>query len=365
MKKRNREIRNGRIFVLSILFFVFILLSVSFVSACTSTCTTLNAYRCIGGDSSEQCQQSGSCLVWSGADCAYGCNSASGQCNPPKANLNQPTGQCVAGVGKVDLSWSGVGENGGNSYWIGIAEGNQLGSTTVSYWDRQVSGTSYPAVSGTLSSSNSVIYSYIVSPLNLAAGKTYTAWIWNGQSSDPKQFNIPSTCGGGGSPATIDVYNTVCSGTNSAIYLSWSGTGWSGDWNSKTFPGNNYAIGISQGWSWSNGAPVGSFWDTLVTGTTHTSVNGESEVYFNGGVNPLSLVPGTFYYAWINNGIGNSNPTQFTAKNCNPMLSCTNECSSTGQTQCSGSNQLTCGNYDADSCLEWFNTASCAYGCNS
>ncbi|MDO8460247.1 MAG: hypothetical protein Q7S74_04005, partial [Nanoarchaeota archaeon] len=163
------------------------------------------------------------------------------------------------------------------------------------------------------------------------------------------------------SAATIDVFNPVCSGSNSAIYLAWHGAGWSGTWPG-TPGGNNYAIGISQGWS--SGAPVGNFWDTLVTGTTHTSVNGESEVYFNGGVNPLSLVPGNSYYAWINNGVGNSNPVQFTAQSCGSS-SCSNECSSTGQNQCSGSDQLTCGNYDADSCLEWFNTASCAYGCNS
>ncbi|MDD2731956.1 MAG: hypothetical protein PHI53_02040 [Candidatus Pacebacteria bacterium] len=51
--------------------------------------------------------------------------------------------------------------------------------------------------------------------------------------------------------------------------------------------------------------------------------------------------------------------------------SCENECSTIGATRCSGNNRQTCGNYDADSCLEWGNTTactgdtSCGYGtCN-
>ena len=41
-------------------------------------------------------------------------------------------------------------------------------------------------------------------------------------------------------------------------------------------------------------------------------------------------------------------------------LLCANECSSSGQRQCSGSNSYqTCGNYDADSCLEWGSATSC------
>jgi len=41
---------------------------------------------------------------------------------------------------------------------------------------------------------------------------------------------------------------------------------------------------------------------------------------------------------------------------CNPP-SCTNDCSS-GQTRCSGNVKQTCGNYDADSCLEWPSSAN-------
>lgn len=42
---------------------------------------------------------------------------------------------------------------------------------------------------------------------------------------------------------------------------------------------------------------------------------------------------------------------------------CTNDCSASGQTQCSGSNIQTCGNYDADVCLEWGGSSACACGC--
>ena len=40
-------------------------------------------------------------------------------------------------------------------------------------------------------------------------------------------------------------------------------------------------------------------------------------------------------------------------------VTCTNECSSSGATTCSGSIKQTCGNYDADSCLEWGNNLDC------
>jgi len=51
-----------------------------------------------------------------------------------------------------------------------------------------------------------------------------------------------------------------------------------------------------------------------------------------------------------------------TGKECdgngNCLNSCTNECSS-GQTRCNGNIKQTCGNYDADSCLEWGNDFDC------
>jgi len=55
---------------------------------------------------------------------------------------------------------------------------------------------------------------------------------------------------------------------------------------------------------------------------------------------------------------------------CNSAPSCTSECSS-GQARCNGSSLQTCGNYDADSCLEWPSSTSgngnqnCQYGCSS
>jgi len=59
--------------------------------------------------------------------------------------------------------------------------------------------------------------------------------------------------------------------------------------------------------------------------------------------------------------------TDGTSENVNPSVNCipcTNECSFVGQTQCSGSYSQTCGNYDADSCLEWNSGTFCSNGCN-
>lgn len=42
---------------------------------------------------------------------------------------------------------------------------------------------------------------------------------------------------------------------------------------------------------------------------------------------------------------------------------CSNECSTSGETTCSGTgNYLTCGNYDTDSCLEWSGPTACGSG---
>jgi hypothetical protein len=38
---------------------------------------------------------------------------------------------------------------------------------------------------------------------------------------------------------------------------------------------------------------------------------------------------------------------------CTSQVTCTNECQTSGQTDCSGNSVRTCGNYDADSCLEY------------
>lgn len=47
---------------------------------------------------------------------------------------------------------------------------------------------------------------------------------------------------------------------------------------------------------------------------------------------------------------------------CDPPA-CTDECSVSGEVQCTGSGTRTCGEYDADPCLEWGPTNTCAYGC--
>ena len=44
-------------------------------------------------------------------------------------------------------------------------------------------------------------------------------------------------------------------------------------------------------------------------------------------------------------------------------ITCTNDCSSSGQKICSGNYTKTCGNYDTDSCLEWNSGTRCQYGC--
>lgn len=54
-------------------------------------------------------------------------------------------------------------------------------------------------------------------------------------------------------------------------------------------------------------------------------------------------------------------PTQTNTTN-QTAPTCTNECSS-GQTSCSGAYARTCGNYDADACLEWNTGTYCSYGC--
>ncbi len=44
------------------------------------------------------------------------------------------------------------------------------------------------------------------------------------------------------------------------------------------------------------------------------------------------------------------------------VASCTSYCSYYGQTQCYGTQIMTCGNYDADPCLEWSSPSNCASG---
>jgi hypothetical protein len=45
------------------------------------------------------------------------------------------------------------------------------------------------------------------------------------------------------------------------------------------------------------------------------------------------------------------------------FLNCTNECLFVGSTMCNGDYIQTCGNYDADLCLEWNSGTYCTYGC--
>ncbi len=47
------------------------------------------------------------------------------------------------------------------------------------------------------------------------------------------------------------------------------------------------------------------------------------------------------------------------------ILSCTNDCSSSGAKRCDVQYSQTCSNYDSDSCLEWGGDAYCSNGCSS
>ena len=56
-------------------------------------------------------------------------------------------------------------------------------------------------------------------------------------------------------------------------------------------------------------------------------------------------------------------PTGTQCSNGQCVTSCTNECSPSGATQCSGTTGYqTCGNYDADLCLEWSSVTNCQSG---
>jgi|APSaa5957512622_1039677.scaffolds.fasta_scaffold09228_6 hypothetical protein len=45
---------------------------------------------------------------------------------------------------------------------------------------------------------------------------------------------------------------------------------------------------------------------------------------------------------------------------CKIVATCTDDCSTSGDKQCSGNGYQTCGNYDNDSCLEWSTNTNCA-----
>ncbi|MDP2924880.1 MAG: PKD domain-containing protein, partial [Nanoarchaeota archaeon] len=90
--------------------------------------------------------------------------------------------------------------------------------------------------------------------------------------------------------------------------------------------------------------------------TNSTGVAGNYFSYYLTG-----LTPGRTYYfrAWAHNSAGwsHGNVLSFTTTSL-----CTNECSSSGTTRCSGNYKQICGNYDADSCLEWCETPDCNSG---
>jgi len=65
---------------------------------------------------------------------------------------------------------------------------------------------------------------------------------------------------------------------------------------------------------------------------------------------------------WARNGAGGENTSTINVIVRN-REACTNECSSLGVRECTdASHYRTCGNYDADSCLEWSSPSSCSSG---
>jgi len=54
-----------------------------------------------------------------------------------------------------------------------------------------------------------------------------------------------------------------------------------------------------------------------------------------------------------------------TTKKCEIKPTCTNDCTTAGNTKCLDSTtRQTCGNYDADVCSEWGSNFACQYGCS-
>jgi len=74
----------------------------------------------------------------------------------------------------------------------------------------------------------------------------------------------------------------------------------------------------------------------------------------------LALCPMLFFAC----GYDFNNPCDQNGSGYNPetCYGCTNECSTNGAKQCSGSGYQTCGNTDADPCLEWGTVTACGTG---
>ncbi len=76
-----------------------------------------------------------------------------------------------------------------------------------------------------------------------------------------------------------------------------------------------------------------------------------------------NLSGGNYYgYLKVNDDLGAS--TNWQQKAALTMVNCISECQFIGQKKCVASYSQTCGNYDADSCLEYSNGVFCQYGCN-
>lgn len=109
------------------------------------------------------------------------------------------------------------------------------------------------------------------------------------------------------------------------------------------------------------------------TNQTNTTItNGQCATSLNGCVKGIfqDVADTNTTYLWTCLGInGGTTASCSLARPTNQTnqtnTTCTNDCSYVGQTTCSGDYFKSCGNYDADSCLEWNAGIYCTYGCVS
>ncbi|VVB78225.1 Uncharacterised protein [uncultured archaeon] len=157
-----------------------------------------------------------------------------------------------------------------------------------------------------------------------------------GGNYDISKYSI--ACGGSkGNFGVVHFQNSAGTDIRTSSY-SCSGTSWVNESFTTPIVGVSkiYAF-INGGWDWRNLMEIQAF-----ESSCKGKVCGD-----DGCGNP--------------NGCGTCSP----GYNCNPangqcVLSCTNDCTTSGQKRCSGNNVETCGNYDADSCLEWGASSPCS-----
>ncbi|HGY11934.1 MAG TPA: hypothetical protein ENK36_06195, partial [Desulfobacterales bacterium] len=119
------------------------------------------------------------------------------------------------------------------------------------------------------------------------------------------------------------------------------------------------------------GAPI----DFLVRGDTQLGDDSSDKITVKGDLNVSgglkvgdssttcdSSTEGTVKYNYEEHRLELCNSTDWVS--VSGGISCVNLCPSEGDTRCIGAIQQTCGNYDADICLEWGNDTNCSVDCS-